>query len=120
MYIMVYLLNKNYLPWSDFNTKFKEYEFKDFLRERLELKYTKEVFRLIPRDLRDMFKRVFTLTFEEEPPYEYIINSIREEIEKEQMQDHVFEWTDTMANRLKAKFMKENIDFERNELFDNI
>jgi len=63
MYIMVYLLNRNYLPWSDFNSKFKEYEFKDFLRERLELKYTKEVFRLIPKDLRDMFKRVFTLTF---------------------------------------------------------
>lgn len=80
MYIMVYLLNKNYLPWSDFNSKFKEYEFKDFLRERLELKYTKEVFRLIPRDLRDMFKRVFTLTFEEEPPYDYIINSIKDEI----------------------------------------
>lgn len=70
MYIMVYLLNNNYLPWSDFNTKFKEYEFKDFLRERLELKYTKDVFRLIPRDLRDMFKKVFTLSFEEEPPYE--------------------------------------------------
>lgn len=36
------------------------------------------------------------------------------------MQDHVFEWTDTMANRLKAKFMKENVNFEKNELFDNI
>lgn len=83
MYIMVYLLNKNYLPWSDFNSTFKEYEFKDFLRERLELRYTKEVFRLIPRDLRDMFKKVFTLTFEEEPPYDYIIKTINEEIEKE-------------------------------------
>jgi len=39
------------------------------------------------------------------------------------MQDHVFEWTDTMANRLKAKFMKEDVAFEKyekNDLFDNI
>lgn len=63
MYIMVYLLNNNYLPWCDFHKKFKDtnYEFKDFLRERLEIKYTKEVFRIIPKDLRDMFKKVFTL-----------------------------------------------------------
>lgn len=63
MYIMVYLLNKNYLPWCDFHKKFKDtsYEFKDFLRERLEIKYTKEVFRIIPKDLREMFKKVFTL-----------------------------------------------------------
>lgn len=36
------------------------------------------------------------------------------------MQGHVFEWTDTMANRLKAKFIKENVKFERNEMFDNV
>lgn len=36
-------------------------EFKDFLRERLDIKYTKEVFRIIPKDLRDMYKKVFTL-----------------------------------------------------------
>jgi serine/threonine protein kinase len=82
MYIMVYLLNKNSLPWCDFHKKFKDtsYEFKDFLRERLEIKYTKEVFRIIPKDLREMFKKVFTLQFEEEPPYEYIINTIKGEI----------------------------------------
>lgn len=36
------------------------------------------------------------------------------------MQNHVFEWTDTMANRLKDKFMKENVNFEKNDLIDNI
>lgn len=82
---MVYLLNKNYLPWCDFHKKFKDtnFEFKDFLRERLEIKYTKEVFRIIPKELREMFKKVFTLQFEEEPPYEYIINSITSEILKD-------------------------------------
>lgn len=84
MYIMVYLINNNYLPWCDFHKKFKDnnYEFKDFLRERLEIKYTKDVFRMIPKDLRDIFKRVFTMQFEEEPPYEFIINSLKAEIQK--------------------------------------
>jgi hypothetical protein len=79
---MFYLLNNNYLPWCDFYKKFKdtEYEFKDFLRERLGIKYTKEVFQIIPKDLREMFKKVFTLQFDEEPPYEYIINSIKGEM----------------------------------------
>ena len=70
---MIYLINQNFLPWSDFSNQFKDYEFKDFLRERLEVKYTKEVFKIIPKDLREMFRRVFTLTFEEEPPYDYIM-----------------------------------------------
>ena len=85
MYIMVYLLNKNYLPWCDFHKKFKDtnYEFKDFLRERLEIKYTKEVFRIIPKDLRDIFKKVFTLQFEEEPPYDYILSTIKNELQKD-------------------------------------
>ncbi len=43
---MVYLMNKNYLPWCDFYSKFKDknYEFKDFLKERLNIRYTKDVF----------------------------------------------------------------------------
>jgi hypothetical protein len=61
----------------------RDYEFKDFLRERLGIKYTKEVFQIIPKDLRDMFKKVFTLQFDEEPPYEYIINSIKGEMKNE-------------------------------------
>jgi hypothetical protein len=73
---MVYLLNKNYLPWCDFHKKFKDtnYEFKDFLKERLDIKYTKELFKLIPKDLREMIKNNFTLQFDDKPPYDYIIN----------------------------------------------
>jgi len=82
MYIMIYLLNKSYLPWGDFHKKFEDtsYEFKDFLRERLDLKYTKEVFKLIPRSLRDMLKKILTLQFEEEPQYDNIIEQITAEI----------------------------------------
>ena len=47
------------------------------------MKYTKEVFRIIPKDLRNMFKKVFTLQFEEEPPYDYILTTIKGEIQKD-------------------------------------
>ena len=42
LYIMIYLLNKNSLPWDNFHKKFKNsnYEFKDFLLERLQIKYS--------------------------------------------------------------------------------
>ena len=121
---MVYLLNKNFLPWCDFHKKFKDtsYEFKDFLRERLEIKYTKEVFRIIPKDLRDMFKKVFTLQFDEEPPYEYIINSIKAEIQKDiklgpdlQPITHIFEWTHNVASKIKANIIMEQNSFNRSE-----
>jgi hypothetical protein len=56
--VMVYLLNNNTLPWSDFYTRFKpkNYEFKDFLKERLDIKYCKELFRMIPKSMREIFK----------------------------------------------------------------
>ena len=124
LYVMVYLLNKNYLPWCDFHKKFKDqnYEFKDFLRERLEIKYTKEVFRLIPKDLRDMFKKVFTLQFEEEPPYENMINTIKAEIQKEiklgadlQPIVHRLEWVHNLASRIKENVMREKEEFDNSE-----
>ncbi len=82
---MIYLLNDSFLPWSDFHKKFKDanFEFKDFLRERLEIKYTKEVFKLAPKSLREILKRVLTLQFDEEPPYDEIIEKLKFEIQKE-------------------------------------
>ena len=84
MYIMIYLLNKSFLPWADFHKKFEDtsYKFKDFLWERLDLKYTKEVFKLIPRSLREMLKKILTLHFEEEPDYDNIISKLTAEIQK--------------------------------------
>lgn len=45
MNIMIYLLNENQLPWSDFVKMFKDkdYLFGDYLNERLDIKYTKEL-----------------------------------------------------------------------------
>jgi hypothetical protein len=82
---MIYLLNKNYLPWGDFHKKFENdpnYEFKDFLTERLDLKYTKETFKMVPKSLRDMLKKVLTLQYDERPPYDWIKDLLQEEIQK--------------------------------------
>lgn len=50
MYIMIYLLNDNYLPWCDIEQRFVQQgmEFKDVLRERLEIEFTKRLFSMIP------------------------------------------------------------------------
>jgi len=50
MYIMIYLLNDNYLPWCDIESRFisQGMEFKDVLRERLEIEFTKRLFTMIP------------------------------------------------------------------------
>jgi len=50
IYILIYLLNDNYLPWCDIERKYDQegMEFKDVLRERLEIEYTKRLFTMIP------------------------------------------------------------------------
>lgn len=85
MYVMVYLLNKNYLPWNNFHERFQNmnYDFDDFLRERLELQYTKQVFRMTPKSLRHMLKKIFTLQFTAEPPYDWIIQTLTKQLKEE-------------------------------------
>ena len=64
---MVYLLNNQKLPWSDFHKKFKgkNYEFRDYLKERLDIMYTRKVFQMMPKSLRSVCKKIFVLKFEE-------------------------------------------------------
>ena len=120
IYIMVFLLNGGSLPWSDFHKKFKDanYEFKDYLRERIDIKYMREFFRQVPQSLRDIIKKILTLQFDEEPPYDTIAECIKLEIKKlrqfdvnGQPIDHVFEWMNSHANRLKQNLRKEDEKF---------
>ena len=50
--------------------------FQHFLRERLQKKYTYKLFTMVPPELKKCLKRILTLTFDERPPYEYIIQSL--------------------------------------------
>jgi len=53
---------------------------------------------MIASDLRPMFKRVFTLRFEEDPPYDQILGALKNELNKEAQVlrnpsvHHQFEW----------------------------
>ena len=49
-YVLIYLLNGQKLPWSDFETRFKhvDMQFSDFLRQRLKRNNSCELFRMVP------------------------------------------------------------------------
>ena len=78
MNIMIYLLNSNSLPWDNFHTKFKDknYQLKDFLVERLKIKYSQELYKLISPNLKKMFRESFTLKFDQEPNFGSIIHEL--------------------------------------------
>ena len=63
VYVMVFMLNGGSLPWSDFHKKFKDrdYAFKDFLRERVDIKYMREFFKQVPSALREIVKKILIL-----------------------------------------------------------
>jgi casein kinase 1 len=73
-YILIYMMNEEYLPWCDLLTKdptAERTDLKVLLKERLDLKYTRKLFSKIPSELTDCLKKVLTLTFDEAPNYQY-------------------------------------------------
>lgn len=119
IYVMVFMLNGGSLPWSDFHKKFKDrdFAFKDFLRERVDIKYMREFFKQVPQSLREIVKKVLTLQFDEKPPYDELERKIRQECKKLPSDinpitgkriDHNFEWTMNHAERLKSQLRQQN------------
>jgi len=54
--------------------------------------------------MRKLCKKILTLEFEEDPPYEDFIKLISNEMED----DHEFEWAKSHASKIKAQIMREN------------
>jgi len=48
-------------------------DFQDFLRERLQKQFTRQLFKMIPVDLHECLKKILCLKFHEEPPYDFIL-----------------------------------------------
>ena len=110
LYIMVFLLNGGSLPWSDFHKKFKDrdFAFKDYLRERVDIRYMREFFRQVPSAFREIVKQILTLKFDERPPYDELESKIKSEIKRLTKYDnngvridHKFEWMMNHAERWK-------------------
>lgn len=71
-YMLIYLINDEYLPWCDLLSRDPNAgkpDLKQLLKERLNLKYTRSLFTLVPNELTDILKKVLTLTFDEKPKY---------------------------------------------------
>ena len=79
-------------------------EFKDILKERLEIDYTKRLFKLIPRDMVNMLKYILTLRFDQEPDYNYVIKEVQNVLNKEiakitSPNQPKFEWAVSLASK---------------------
>jgi hypothetical protein len=107
-YLLIYLYNGNYLPWRDFKGTFKQ-----MVIQRLQLKVTKQLFKMIPTHLEECLKYVLLLNFEEEPKYDYLIDELKrayvsamqETNEKVSLasafRNPVFDWNVSLATRFQ-------------------
>eukprot|EP00353_Schmidingerella_taraikaensis_P010003 CAMPEP_0185569004 /NCGR_PEP_ID=MMETSP0434-20130131/1771_1 /TAXON_ID=626734 ORGANISM="Favella taraikaensis, Strain Fe Narragansett Bay" /NCGR_SAMPLE_ID=MMETSP0434 /ASSEMBLY_ACC=CAM_ASM_000379 /LENGTH=396 /DNA_ID=CAMNT_0028183663 /DNA_START=258 /DNA_END=1450 /DNA_ORIENTATION=+ len=129
IYVLIYLINKAKLPWSDFEDKFKgsNKRFGDFLRERLKKKYSVRLLQMVPAHLQPICKRVLCLNFEEEPPYDAILKCLQECFEMavvasqpvcppsmagsahvDPLKNYVFEWNRTVGNRFRMSLLAQD------------
>jgi hypothetical protein len=111
---MIYLLNGSWLPWINIASEFPEYDLKDWLKERLNFQYTQEFFEMVPKSLRSTIKKVLMLDFEDEPPYDLIIDKLKKELLKNvelgpdmQPIGHCFEWNISEAETLKKALIRQ-------------
>ena len=97
-FILVYLLWNMNLPWKAVHAEFRVrgVEFKEYLKERLNISHSKAIYRSLDTELKALYKMVTTLKFEQTPPYDEIIelfqSKFEEELKKSDKPTHSFEW----------------------------
>jgi serine/threonine protein kinase len=69
LYMLIFMLNKYYLPWCDYQERFHENKINlsQLLKKRIRSKMTQRVIQLIPSTLHNSFKNVLLLGFDEKP-----------------------------------------------------
>ena len=111
------------------------------LRKRLQKNYTRQLFTMVPKEFQDCLKKVLMLNFDEEPPYDYILNCLQRCFENSlqanapigppssqscsgaaqkqnnDIENYVFEWNRTLANRVRNALMDE-MNFQMLEAVD--
>ena len=139
-YVLIYLLNNKTLPWTNFDKNFQGQgrNFRDYLAERLKKTYTRQLFKMIPNEMRDCLKKVFMMRFDEEPPYDEILKCLQTCFEEslrtdspsaavknitngvesaglhvvvDPIESYVFEWNLTLAKRIRNALFKEGNQF---------
>lgn len=117
--------------------------FSDLLKERLLKQYTRELFKMLPLDLHDSLKKVLCMRFDQEPPYEQIIDGLEKCFKRaviscepqcppsggsspiglsdrnrvsnmqQEMHSYVFEWNRSLGSKFRNALLQESVDFER-------
>ena len=111
MYMMIYLLNESYLPWCDLEElHYQGVEFKDILKKRIDIEFTKRLFKLVPLDLHETLKYVLTLKFEEEPDYDRVMKDLNANLAKDPKGKHPnkFDWNISLAGKLMEQIAVES------------
>lgn len=70
-YLLIYMLNNSQLPWSNFEQQYQHEQitFKELLRYRLHVSYTRKVFKMVPPEMVEILKKVLLYQFDEKPDY---------------------------------------------------
>ena len=126
VYVLLFLINKSTLPWSDFQEKFddKKHSFIDLINERLKRKYSCQLMKQVPKDLFSIVRRTLCLSFSDEPPYDEMIRclhlcfqkaieassprclpSISSHNRVDQLRNYVFEWNQTVGKRFLNRLL---------------
>ena len=65
-YLLIYMLNGNDLPWSNFEDRYcqENFDLRKMLRERLLSSYTRRLFAGLPNILAECLKKVLLLQFD--------------------------------------------------------
>ena len=131
IYLLVYLLNKGTLPWSDFTTRYANAPLESWLERRQQRDYYIKLYKMMPRSLKKCYERIMCIAYNEEPPYDYIISSLNRCYEdavheasnsskKRDLPRHIFEWNKTIGNRFRMKLIaQQRYDNDGIEIQDN-
>jgi hypothetical protein len=107
--------------------KDQDYLFGDYLNERLNIKYTKELIQMCPAPLKKILKFILTMRFNQEPPYDELIEQLKQQIVTNvtigpdlQPLYHNFEWNRNFASKKKATILKEQLSHDNLDSIENI
>ena len=119
-FILIYLLNSNKLPWSDFSKRYKNQKLGliDILKKKTQKKYMRQLFQSCPFDLQQCLMETLSIEFDQEPPYDRILKCLDDcfqmELKKSRQYSaspssiyqnesklYTYEWNRTFANRLR-------------------
>ena len=110
-YMIIYLL-KGFLPWKEFENN------KNKFKKILELKNkisSARLCRYLPEEIKILIEYTKSLSFEQEPNYEYLRGLFKEILMKmEKINDNIFFWN-KIKNKIKNKNRNKNEELENDE-----